>query len=127
MEFGCQISEGEYVRANKLFTRSSRKHLVAYAVIITVLILTAALTESESLRYYAIFGLIGGIVGYVVVRHILAPWLTRRQYSEYNAIHEPFNITLEDNGIRFIAADSNTLVKWSHLMKWRENNEFILI
>ena len=127
MEFKCQITEDEYVQANKLFSRLSKKHWLLYAIAIPGFIATAVLTNSEIIRYGAIFGLIGGFVGHLVVRYLLAPWQCRRQYRKYKAIHESFDISLEKEGIRFIEPDSSSLLKWNHLMKWRENSEFILV
>ncbi len=127
MEYICQITEDEYVRANKLFSKLSRKHWLFYASAITVFVVVAVLTKSEVIRYGAIFGLIGGIIGHNVVRHVLAPWQTRRQYKKYNAIKEPFNISVEPNGLRYTGTDTNSLLKWHHLMKWRENDEFVLV
>jgi hypothetical protein len=121
------ISEDEYVRANKLFTRLNRKYGIYYAVAVAAFVAVAVFVKSEVVRFGAIFGLIGGIIGHVITRHAIAPWQTRRLYRTYRAVKEPVGILLEEDGLRFRGSDTNSLLKWQHLIKWRENQEFILV
>lgn len=123
----CLISEDEYVRANKLFTRLSRRQRPYYAVVSVVLLGLALFAKSNILQFAASFGLVSGVLGHVVVRHGIAPWQTRRQYRVYRAAQEPFDIKLEGEGLRFSGPNNDSLLKWGHLMRWRENTEFVLV
>ena len=121
------ISEDEYVRANKLFTRLSRKRSAYYALAAAGLFGLAVFAKSDTIQFAAFFGLVGGVIGYLVIRHGLAPWQTRRQYRVYRAAQEPLDIELEDEGLRFRSSSTDSLLKWEHLMQWRENQEFVLV
>ena len=127
MESAYLISEDEYVRANKLFTRLGREQKTYYAFAVFVLIGLALFGQSSILQFAALFALIGGIIGHLVARHAIAPWQTRRQYREYRAAHESLGIRLEDSGLRFTGQNTDSLLKWENLMKWRENREFVLV
>lgn len=121
------ISEDEYVRANKLFTQLSPKRKAYYAVVSVLLIGLAFFAKSHTMQL-AVFGaLIGGVVGHLAVRHGVAPWQTRRQYRDYRAAQESFDIELEDKGLRFRAPNTDSLLEWKYLMRWREDQEFVLV
>lgn len=123
----CLISEDEYVRANKLFTRLSRRQKVYYALASAVLLGLVVFAKSNILQFEAFFVLVGGVLGHLVMRHGIAPWQTRRQYRVYRAAQEPFDIELEGEGLRFSGPNNDSLLKWGHLMRWRENQEFVLV
>lgn len=120
------ISERDYIAAGRLFRRLTRKALMIHLIIAAALLLLAIFAPSAALRGAGVGGLIGGVTVWILM-HLLAPWFARRHYRTYKAIQQPITITLQEDGIRLTAHDYDTLLRWSHLLKWRENAQFILI
>ena len=125
METKYLISEDEYVRAGQLFMKPSRKKRIYSALGIAVLVGLAAFGKIKITLLAAILAFV--LVGNVIARQLVAPWETRRQYRAYRAISESAWLLLEEAGLRFRNADSDFLVRWEHILKWRENEEFILL
>ncbi len=127
MEAQYTISETEYVRANKLFTRLEKRSLIGYGLAVSILAAIAVFLPSIPIQVGALFAIVGGVLGHIVTRYIVAPWQTRKQYRHCNAVQEPVIVGLEEHGIRFKTADSEALLKWSNVRSWRENSEFVLV
>lgn len=127
MQASFTITEGEYLRANKLFTKPSRKTLIIYAVAGIALATIALGVASPVLRIGAMGALIGGFFGHLFVRRIYAPSQTRKQYKEYKAAQEPVCVTRQDDGIKFETASGGAIIDWARIVKWRENEELVLI
>ena len=121
-----QIGEEEYVRANRLFCKRSIKVYVLWLLIALGLVVLAIMTGLNFI-FILVCAVIGGIIGDLITWRVYAPRQTRRQFREYKAIGEPVDISLEEEGLRFKDADNFSLLKWSDLMKWRENEEFVLV
>lgn len=119
------ISEDEYVRANRLYSRPTRGIWVFYGVLAAILI--AVFSSSGSMKVVALGGAIGGTVGVLVTRYLFAPWLVRRHYRAYEAVHEQQSVELTEGGVRFQSENGEALIPWRHIWKWRENEEFVLI
>jgi len=75
----------------------------------------------------AIGGLVGGAGGYLICRYLFAPWKTRRLYRSYAAIKEPCTVKIHDEGVKFLSKSGEALIEWRHIMKWRQNDSFLLI
>jgi len=120
-----RISENEYARANRLFVRPGPRQRWLYGLIATVLLALAAV--SPSWRILAGGALVGGVAGYLLTCHVILPWLARRQYRNYPAVRTPAGIALDDDGLRFRGRDFDSLLRWGQLIRWRENDEFILV
>lgn len=127
MEVSFTITEEEYVNANKLFTKLSKKTLLIYGVGCAGLAAIAFLADSPVLRTGAIGGIVGGIIGDLCVRRIYAPIQTKKQYREYKAAQEPISISRQDSGLIFKSAVGNANIEWNRIVKWRENKELVLI
>jgi hypothetical protein len=122
-----RLSEDEYVRANRLYSRPSRRVWVYYSAGVAALALLAILAPWEIVRFASIFAIAGGVVGHLASRYVVAPWQTRRQYRSYPAAQEQLEAELDADGVRFRTDQADALVKWSHVIKWREDEEFVLI
>ncbi|MCU5783329.1 hypothetical protein MA04_02629 [Alcanivorax balearicus MACL04] len=126
METRYTISEDDYVRAAGLFARPTPRAKVVYALVLAVLVVLA-LFGPPVVRAGAMGGLIGGGVTFLLLRLLVAPWLSRRHYRSYKAIQEPTTMTLMDAGIRFEAESGTAMVSWDKILKWRHNDRYILI
>ena len=127
MESTFTINEEEYVNANKLFTKPRKK--IIYVYIILLFILAALFVLSGTMKYKIIIigAIAGGIIGQLIVRHIYAPWQTRKQYKAYKAAQEPTTINFSETGLEFKTKTGRTTVKWNRIHKWRENSNLLLL
>jgi hypothetical protein len=125
MEF--TITESEYVKANALFTRTADTTKALFAFVTIGLIYQIFSADSNLTRSLSIAALIGGFVGYMFVKKIYAPYQTRKQYRSYKAIQESTSIELEGSSICFSSSSGQSKLKVDDLIKWRENEEFLLI
>lgn|GEM_PF-4890633 len=82
------ITEDEYVNANKLFTRLTRPILKFYTAVSIVLVLSALVMDSLTIKIGLLDGLVGVILGRVFVRHLYLTWKARKQYRVYQAAGE---------------------------------------
>lgn len=121
------ITESEYVQASKLNARLTKKQLMVSLAIIVILVAVAYFAGDNVFRGGAIGGLIGGAGGYLICRFLVAPWRVKRLYRSYAAIKEPCIVELHDEGVKFLAKGGESLMVWSHIMKWRQDNNFLLI
>lgn len=126
METTYKISEQDYLRAMKLCSKITAKRATLYGTIIAVFVLVA-IFGNTIIQSGAIGGLIGGGVVIVISRLIINPLLARRHYRKYKAIHEPITINLKEEGIKFSTADSSSLFRWEKILKWRQNEEYLLV
>jgi hypothetical protein len=55
------------------------------------------------------------------------PSRARRLYRQYKSIQEPITAELTDAGIKFSAPDGESNLPWSKILRWRQNDQFILI
>ena len=127
LEAEYKISEKEYVQASKLNARLTKKQIVVSVILVIVLITIAYIAGDSFLRGGAIGALLGGIGGYILVRFLIGPLRVKRLYRNYAGIKEPCTIKLESEGIRFISKNGEVLLDWAHILKWRHNDEFVLL
>lgn len=119
------ISEADYLKAMKLFARMTPKVWGVLGALFVVIAL-AVLLGTNSVRGVAIGGGIGGAIALVMCR-VASPVLARRHYRNYPAIKAPIRIRLQDDGVMMISADSRYLLKWQNIIKWRHNDEYVLL
>ncbi len=127
MEVEYTITESEYVNANKLFSKPTKGVLVFYAVGVILLIITALVSDLVIVQLSAIGGIVGGFIGQAVVRHVYAPWRTRKQYRSYKAAQEAVVVSLDENSLHFKSELGESTIEWSRINKWREDHDFLLI
>ncbi|WP_163832217.1 YcxB family protein [Spartinivicinus ruber] len=120
------ITEDDYVRAMKLFSKITTKAAVIYLIIIGVAVI-AAIFGSPVIKGSAIGGLVGGGSVAIVMRFLINPILSRRDYRKYKAIQEPIKIHLLNEGVQFSASDGEGIVRWEQVHKWRQNDDYLLI
>lgn len=126
MKASYRISEDDYVNAMKLFAKLSPRALLIYVTVALVLVLFAVF-GSRLLQAGAIGGLVGGGVVSLIMRLVVSPILARRHYRKYKAIQDEFTFELLDEGIQITSPNANGLVKWDHILKWRQNSDYLLM
>lgn len=127
MEASFTITEEEYLRANKLFTKLSCRTLIIYGLVCIAFVAIALFTGSPVLQIGAIGAIVGCFIGDLCVRKVYAPLQTKKQYREYKAAQESVNIAKQNDGIKFKAAIGDAMIGWDRIVKWRENEELLLI
>ena len=127
MESTYTLTEKEYVNANKLFTKPNKNMLILYFFSFLVLVMAAVIKDTLQIQIIIAFIIIGGFVGHVFVRFVYAPVQTKHQYREYKAAQESSTIVVVETGIIFKSQMGESIIEWSRINNWRENNQFILI
>ena len=126
MDTVYEITEDDYVRAMKLYSKITPKIAAIYALGTAMLVLVA-LFGSPVMKGGARGGLIGCIIAVVLGRFIVNSVLARRHYRKYKAIHDPIHIQLKDEGIELATTDGGGLVRWEKILKWRQNKDYVLV
>lgn len=126
MEARFRISENDYIDALKLYGRFTPK-AVAVCLAVSVTLILVAVFGSSVFRGGAIGGLVGGGIVLILGRSVVTPLLARRHYRKYKAIHDEFVIGLVDEGVSLEASNAKGIIPWGDILKWRENEEFILL
>lgn len=121
-----QISEKDYVNALRLHEKLTSKMMAIYFLSAAALVLIA-IFGTTLLRSGAIGGLVGGGLVVILGRHLVTPMLAKRHYRKYEAIQEEFTISLSDAGVFLESSNAKALLPWSNILKWRENDEFLLL
>ena len=127
MESTFTITEEEYVKANKLYTKPTKKILYFYLITVTMLLALFVLSDTMKYRIIIICVIAGGFVGQFIARHIYAPWQTKKQYKAYKAVQEPILVNYTDTGLNFKSAIGEATIEWQRINKWRENNNLLLL
>ncbi|WP_098495014.1 YcxB family protein [Collimonas sp. PA-H2] len=126
MKAKYRISEEDYVNTMKLFAKLTPRKIFSYSTFVLVLVALAVFGPLV-VKAGAIGGLAGGLIVAVFGRYIVAPILARRHYRKYRAIHEEFTVELLQDGVRFISPNADGKLMWNHVLKWRQNDDYILI
>ena len=79
------------------------------------------------LRGGAIGGVIGGLSVALVIRYVVSPIMSRRNYRKYKAIQEELAVELLEDGVRFTSPSAEGNITWDKVHKWRQNEKFVLI
>ena len=53
--------------------------------------------------------------------YLYLPWRVGKVFKQQRSLREPFSIEFEDAGLRFRTPQSDGLLPWDHLHKWRES------
>ena len=122
MEAKYRISEKDYVNANKLSGKVTFKAALFYVV---GLLLLAFLIVSGSPAIAG--GAIGALIAALIVRYIITPIVAKNNYRKYKAIQDEFKVQLLEDSVKFIFSNGEGKVGWDSILKWRQNDEFILI
>lgn len=121
-----KVSEADYLQAMRLFSKLSARSIVI--VLFGALILVAlVILGSVDVRRFAIADLIWAAAVLLLYRYVLLPIFAWRDYKKYKAIHQEFELELFDEGLNMASSNGQWLVRWDQMLKWRKNDQFILI
>ena len=126
MKTKYKISEQDYLQATKLFLKLSKRQLINH-IIAGILLLFVAYIGHGVVRHGAIGAILGASIFSMLLRYIFHPIIARRNYRNYPAIKQEFEIELEESGIKISAETGQSNIKWENIIKWREGEKYILI
>jgi hypothetical protein len=121
-----RISEDDYVATHKLCARLTKRQWVINLSIGLVLVLMAVFGP-PALQVGALVGLIVGGLVTAVTHLVVVPNQVRQHYRNYQVIKEEVTLDLQDNGIRYSSDSGVAVLTWDKILKWRENEKFVLI
>ena len=121
-----KISEEDYLAAQRLFMRPSTATRAWRSATAVAVARIGAFGPAE-ISFTAWCALAGGVAGFVVVRYVMVPWRLRSSYRQYAGIRGETDIALEPEGIRYRTADANVLLRWEKILKWREDDGYVLV
>lgn len=112
--------------AMKLFAELTPRSMFIYLAS-AIALAALAIFGTPVLRAGATGGLIGGLLVALVGRYVVSPILARKHYRKYKAIHDEFAVELVEDGVRFTSPDSDGKITWAKVLKWRQNEKYLLI
>ena len=132
------ISERDYVCAGALAGRPSWRNLAASLLLIVVsVVLSVGVAGIDGGHWHwlgatwVIAGVVGAVAGIAVIELVVLwlvlPWMLRRHYRRYKAIHDEMVASLLDEGVRFTSPNGEARLSWDKILKWRCNTEYVLI
>ena len=127
MQTEFTLTQQEYIKANKLYNKPVAKDYLIFLVFFIAMAALAFLGSKPSHKFMAVFGVIGAIVGHLFVRHLYAPFITKKQYQNYQAAKEPMSISISNTAILLKSQFGQANIEWSRIIKWRKNESLILI
>lgn len=130
MKVSYRITEEDYVAAVKLSAIPTRKRRVALVLLIASLGALGGLFSATFLQDFTagtLGGLLGGTLLFLVSHFIWVPYNSRRHYRKYRAIQQEQWLELKPEGIAVGSETSSGVVTWENVLKWREDERFILV
>ena len=125
------IRDSQYIDASKLYAKFTSKRALVYLLLLVVPILLYIFRSVHWVVEVSIYGVVGGLGGAliseVIARFLISPFQVKKQYRAYKAAHQSATVALKEEGLYFTSRDGNGLLRWEHIFKWRENDEFILV
>lgn len=121
-----RITETDYLAAARLSARPSRKLIAVYVLLAGFVVATSYLMRGGF--SWEPFAGVALAAAAVVLGHILlVPLFARRAFRKYTAIQDNFEVAIVEEGLVFISSRGNGKVLWKDMIKWRENDSYILV
>jgi hypothetical protein len=121
-----RISKDDYVNAAKLAGKLTSRQALIYFVAL-ILLLSLAAFGPAGIRAAAFNAAIGGLCVGSLTKYVVTSVISRRHYRKYKAIHDEFEVELLQDGIRMVSPNGSGKVVWGTILKWRQNESYILI
>lgn len=124
------LKEGDYIDAQFLYGKSTPKRLGVYALVVLVLMAIAYFGWQAAhgvVAVGALGGVIGGIIGFVVVRFFYMPWKAKRVFRQQKSLQYPFEFAWDGESFITRNEKGNSNTPWSDYTKWRENQQMFLL
>ena len=126
LEITYQISEDDYLKALTLGGLFSWRYYLRVAIV-TLLLAILFFVGPETIRYFAVSGLVSVMFFVVLAKYFILPMKIRKHYQKYKLLHEEVGIELQDEGIHHTIPDGGQLIRWEKILKWRHNYAYILL
>ena len=126
MKHHYRITEDDFVAATKLSARLTPIRIALVLLVLGALALLAVF-GGPVLSAGGIAGLVSGSLTYLAIRFFFTPYSARRNYRKYPAMHQKQWLELTPEGLAGGSPIGQALVGWEHIIKWRENDEFVLV
>lgn len=129
IKFTVQISEQDFMDAQRLHLRPSKMmrvfHYVLGVILIPILLFAAAVDAHHS-RLSALLAL-GAIAAVIILFQIILPWRLRRFYREQKTLHYPFAMELNEEGVFSEGENGTGRIKWADFYAWKQDSKTILL
>lgn len=132
MDIQYSLSDGDHIKCNQLDTLSvqGRIDILSLAVLVLILLwicIIDCLGESSYGGIIACLWIIGYIIGICYKIYIKIPMQVKRYNENHETTNKHINIELMDTGFMFSNNNDNIIIKLENLVKWREDNDYILV
>lgn len=129
--FRVQLEPDDYVVAQSLHTRWTARQLAAYAIVLGVGVLLAALPSSNHWPFVIGCGLIGGAVSGGLVREVLRrfvlPRRTRKLFAQQKSLQRPVEFSWDEQALHWSSENGSGRSPWSDYLKRRQNERIVLL
>ena len=125
MKATFRISEQDYVEAAKLFAKATLR-IVVIRWLLVLGVAAAFFFGDNEVKGIAAGTLFGGMIVVCVARFVV-PMMQRWNYRKYKSIQEEFAVELVEDGVRFFSKNGDSKVPWDTVLKWRQNDKWVLI
>ena len=128
------LESDDYIAANALHCRGQYVRLfIGMVVGYLVVVLGMSAVLDRSLPEPVGFGIglaaivaLGG-VWLLCARFVLLPTRSRRIFRQQKNLHQPFQITWDDETMATTATSGHNTTPWQDFLKWRENTKLFLL
>lgn len=129
MKFTVQISEQDFIDAQRLHMRPGKArrvfHYILGVIVIPGLIFLAAADEYRA-REPALIAL-GVIVLVIILFVVVVPWRLRRFYREQKTLQYPVTMELNEEGVFSEGETGTGRIKWDDFYAWKQDSKMILL
>lgn len=130
MKIACQLTEEDYVRAQYLHLRprpvffAALVLMLAAAVVLIVLKLFVHPSATTQPAPYVMLA----VLGYLAARFFfIMPMSAKRIYREQKTLHDPYEVEITEETIRFTSQHGDSSAAWRQLHKYKVGRDFILL
>jgi len=128
-EIAVQLDADDYVSAQALHCRWTRKAILAHGVAVGAGVLLVLIGGQYG--YIIGAGLIGGAVGGGVVREFnrrfILPRRARKLFAQQKNLQRPLRFGWDEQGLAWVNESGSGKTAWSDYLKWRENDRVFLL
>jgi hypothetical protein len=130
MTIHCQITEEDYIRAQYLHVRPRPVFLAAGVLMVvaalTIIVLKLFVYPSTMSQPapYVLFA----VLVYLALRFfVIMPMSAKRIYREQKTLHDPYEVEITEETIRFASRHGGSSAAWRQLHKYKVGKDFILL
>jgi YcxB-like protein len=129
MKFTVQVSEQDYMNAQRLHMRPGKARRVFHCLLGIILIpslLFLAAADEYHTREPALIAL--GVIALVIILFVVVvPWRLRRFYREQKTLKYPFTMELNEEGVFSEGENGSGRIKWDDFYAWKQDANTILL